>query len=83
MKNDLRVQERADATPDIDTPVLAPGYIRCAAGMHPDHDDAVVFTPGQLLPDWAAEALQHQKPEPSSDGIYVLTKAPDVRKKRS
>jgi hypothetical protein len=28
----------ADATPDIDTPVLAPGYVRCEAGMHPDHE---------------------------------------------
>jgi hypothetical protein len=64
----------ADATPDIDTPVLAPGYVRCEAGMHPDHDEAVVFTPGQLLPQWAADALRYQRPEPSSDGIYQLIK---------
>jgi hypothetical protein len=73
MANDLKAQERADATPDIDTPVLSPGYVRCPAGMHPGHDDAVVFTPGQLLPEWVAEALAEQKPEPSYDGIYVLS----------
>jgi hypothetical protein len=41
--------------------------------MHPDHGEAVTLTPGQLLPQWAADALQDQRPEPSSDGIYELT----------
>jgi hypothetical protein len=52
---------------------MRPGFIRCAPGMHPDHGEAVTFTPGQLLPQWAADALQDQRPEPSSDGIYELT----------
>jgi hypothetical protein len=64
MANDLRAQERADVTPGIDTPVLSPGYVHCEAGMHPDHGDAVVFPPGQLLPKWAAEALAEQRPVP-------------------
>jgi hypothetical protein len=72
MAKDLKAQERADATPDIDTPVLSPGYVRCAAGMHPDHGEAVVFVPGQLLPDWAADALASQRPVPTPDGIYEL-----------
>jgi hypothetical protein len=73
MVNDLRAQERADATPDIATPVLSPGYVRCPAGLHPDHGDAVTFTPGQLLPEWAAEALAEQRPVPTPDGIYELS----------
>jgi len=78
MADDLRVQERAVATPQPDH-VFAPGYIRCPAGMHPDHGEAVVFTPGQLIPGWAAQALVEQRPEPTFDGIYVLvnTNGPD------
>src|SRR5688572_28342392 len=78
--NDLRAEERADATPDIETPALAPGYVRCEAGMHPDHDEAVVFTPGQQLPGWAAKALLDQHPVATADGIYLLAKNPVRRR---
>jgi hypothetical protein len=72
MANDLRAQERADATPQPGY-VTSPGYVRCPAGMHPDHGDAVGFPPGQLLPEWVAEALAEQRPVPTYDGIYELS----------
>ena len=36
-------------------PRLSPGYVHVAA--HPGHGEPVVFSPGQLLPDWVAERL--------------------------
>ena len=72
MANDLRAQERADATPQPGY-VTSPGYVRCPAGMHPEHGDAVGFPPGQLLPEWVAEALAEQRPVPTYDGIYELS----------
>jgi hypothetical protein len=36
-------------------PRLAPGYVHA---VHPDHGEPVVYTPGQLLPDWVAEAIE-------------------------
>jgi hypothetical protein len=47
--------------------------------MHPDHGDAVVFTPGQLLPDWAAELLAKQRPVPDH-GVYQLVKPKETKK---
>lgn len=49
--------------------VVAPGYIRAT---HPDHGEAVVFVPGELLPDWAAEALKAGGAEADPDGIVRL-----------
>jgi hypothetical protein len=40
--------------------------------MHPDHGDAAVYPPGQLLPDWVAAALARQRPEPDRHGVYRL-----------
>jgi hypothetical protein len=36
-------------------PRLAPGYVHCDA--HPDHGEPVVYTPGELLPDWVRVEL--------------------------
>ena len=33
----------------------APGYVHCDA--HPDHGEPVVYTPGQLLPEWVRADL--------------------------
>jgi hypothetical protein len=52
--------------------VLSPGYVQCEAGMHPDHGDAVVFPPGQLLPRWVVAALVAQRPDPDEHGVYRL-----------
>jgi hypothetical protein len=68
---DEAAQERAGATAQ-QVGVLSPGYVQCAAGMHPDHGEATVYPPGQLLPDWVASALATQRPEPDELGVYRL-----------
>jgi len=50
--------------------------------MHPDHGDAVVYPPGQLLPDWVAAALATQRPEPDRHGVYRLAVPTKPRAKR-
>ena len=72
LKMDLRAQERGDRPAAAEVFTTAPGYVQVPAGMHPDHDDAVVFAPGQLLPDWAADALRQQKTLPDRQGVYRL-----------
>jgi hypothetical protein len=69
---DLRAQERGGDKPSLPPHTLSPGYVRCAAGMHPHHGEPATFAPGQLLPDWAAAALLDQRPEPTDDGVYEL-----------
>jgi hypothetical protein len=36
---------------------LAPGFVHVDA--HPDHGEPVVYTPGELLPDFVLDALAH------------------------
>jgi hypothetical protein len=43
---------------------VAPGYVYVA---HPDHGEPVVFVPGELLPDWAADALDAGRAEAGWD----------------
>jgi hypothetical protein len=53
-------------TPDDDAPAaagltggdarLAPGYVHVDA--HPDHGEPVMYTPGELLPDFVQDALR-------------------------
>lgn len=38
---------------------LSPGYIHA---IHPDHGEAVVYTPGQLLPEWVCDRLDAGAP---------------------
>jgi hypothetical protein len=71
---DQAAQERGAATAH-DVGMQSPGYIQVPAGMHPDHDEAVMFNPGELLPDWAAEAMRKQRPEPDEHGTYHLSAA--------
>jgi hypothetical protein len=75
---DEAAQERAGAVARS-IGVSGPGYILVPAGMHPDHDEAVTFVPGELLPGWAADALLDQRPEPDEHGVYHL--APVGRRK--
>jgi hypothetical protein len=35
--------------------VQAPGFIRA---VHPEHGEPVVFTPGEQLPAWVADAVE-------------------------
>jgi hypothetical protein len=74
MAKDLRAQERGNESdlPRLPRLRMAPGTIHCAEGMHPDHDEATVFTAGQLLPDWVAKALAEQRPWPNELSVYVL-----------
>ena len=51
--------------------------------LSPSEEEEMVNDPraqergrGQLLPQWATDALRDQRPEPSSDGIYQLIKKP-------
>jgi hypothetical protein len=44
---------------------------------HPDHGEEVVFVPGELLPDWAAQALDSGRLDRDAAGITRL----DLRKK--
>jgi hypothetical protein len=58
---DAAAQERgpAGALP----PMRAVGYVHVQAGAHPDHDDAVLFLPGELLPSWVVALLDKQHPD--------------------
>lgn len=78
---DQAAQEKAGAAAR-DVGVLSPGVVEVPAGMHPDHGDAVVFTPGELLPDWAAAALAEQRPDPDRHGVYRLAVPTKPRAKR-
>jgi len=49
--------------------VQAPSYIRA---KHPDHGEPVVFVPGELLPEWAAEKVKAGKAKVDADGVMVL-----------
>jgi hypothetical protein len=66
---DRRAQERAGATaPNIG--LTSPGYVRA---RHPHiADTEVTFVPGELLPDWAADALRAGTGKPTPDGHIVL-----------
>jgi hypothetical protein len=64
----IAAQGRAGAAPH-NLGVQSPGYVQVPAGMHPDHDEAVTFVPGEMMPRWAAEALLHQRPEPDEHGV--------------
>jgi hypothetical protein len=58
-------EHRLVPPPDDDAPAaagltggdarLAPGYVHVDA--HPDHGEPVLYTPGELLPDWVRAAL--------------------------
>jgi hypothetical protein len=48
---DMLAQERGDTPPDSPQFMLSLGYVQVPAGMHPDHDDAVVFTQGKCCPN--------------------------------
>lgn len=63
---DLRAQEKPVGVPKVG--VQSPGYIRA---VHPEHGEPVVFVPGELLPDWAAEALAAGQGR-VEDGYVVL-----------
>jgi hypothetical protein len=76
---DEAAQERAGAVAR-DIGVQSPGYILVPAGMHPDHNEAVTFVPGEMLPRWAAATLLDQRPEADEHGVYRLT-APVGRRK--
>ena len=66
---DRRVQERADGkAPSIG--VTAPGYIRAKS---PEHGEDVVFVPGELLPQWAADAVRVGKGKPADGGVIELS----------
>jgi hypothetical protein len=75
---DETAQEQAEAVAH-NIGVQSPGYILVPAGMHPDHDEAVTFVPGEMLPGWAASALLDQRPEGDEHGVYRL--APVGRRK--
>ena len=64
---DEAAQEKAEAALHP-VGVLSPGYVQVAAGMYPDHGDAVVFPPGVLLPDWVVAAFTAQRPAPDEFG---------------
>jgi hypothetical protein len=76
---DEALQEAADATAH-QVGVQSPGYVQCEAGMHPDHGEATVFPPGQLLPDWVVAALAEQRPVPDEHGVYRLATKPAVKR---
>jgi hypothetical protein len=63
---DLAAQEFGDPPPAaVRSAVLAPCYVR---GHSPEGHD-VVFTPGERLPEWAADALANVN---RSDGAQVV-----------
>jgi hypothetical protein len=68
----------AEGAKPVPTGMTSPGIVQVPAGMHPDHDEPVVFTRGELLPEWAARALLEQQPQ-LDQGVYKL--APVGRRK--
>jgi hypothetical protein len=79
---DETAQEQAGATPH-NIGVQSPGYIAVPPGMHPDHNEAVTFVPGELLPRWAAAALLDQRPDPDEHGVYRLAAPPSRRRRKA
>jgi hypothetical protein len=49
--------------------MLAPAFVRA---VHAEHGEPVVFTPGELLPDWAAEALEAGHGKFVDEGVIEL-----------
>jgi len=54
MAEDQAAQERGGAHPEPRRQVLAENYVHA---VHPDHGEAVVYVPGQALPDWVVDAM--------------------------
>jgi hypothetical protein len=75
--NDQAAQERAEVR--IKLGMVAPGTVHAPAGMHPDHDEPIVFVRGEMLPEWAVRALLDQQPK-LDQGVYKL--APVGRRKQ-
>ena len=51
---------------------LSPGYVHA---VHPDHGESVTYTPGQLLPEWVADALDNgAQLVPVADGEFNLVR---------
>jgi hypothetical protein len=66
---DHLTQEQAGATAH-NIGVQSPGFIR---GIHPDHGEPVLFTPGELLPAWVVAALDGGKGHyEATTGVFVL-----------
>lgn len=58
--------------------MLSPGYIRVA--RHPEHGEAVVYAPGQLLPQWVTDALDGGALlRPVSEGVFELVRPSPAR----
>lgn len=55
---------------------VAPGYVRA---VHPEHGEPVVFVPGEMLPAWAAEALEAGRTQTGDDGVTTLRPRPARR----
>jgi len=54
---------------DTQAGMVAPGHVQA---IHPEHGEAVVFLPGERLPDWAAKAFADQKPVPTRQGSFTV-----------
>jgi hypothetical protein len=62
-------QERAGAVAH-DIGRQSPGFIHAT---HPEHGEAVVFVPGELLPGWVVEALDGGRGRyDAATGVFVL-----------
>jgi len=56
--------------------MLSPGHIRVA--KHPEHGEPVVYVPGELLPEYVADALANGamlRPVPDMPGVFDLVRA--------
>lgn len=66
---DITAQEQAGATA-APAAVLSPGHIRAVS---PVHGEPVLFVPGEMLPDWAAELMGAEAFTRDDAGVYTLT----------
>ena len=78
-ENDRVALER-DQAARHDAGMPAPGYVHAT---DPDHGEPVVFVPGELLPEWAAEAFREQGPQPDAANVYRLQTGEAKRGSRS
>ena len=66
---DVAAHERAGAAAHS-TGRVSPGYLQAT---HPEHGEAVVFVPGELLPAWVADALDGGRGHYDvGSGVFVL-----------
>jgi hypothetical protein len=67
---DIRRQEKGPRDAP-EPPATSGSYIRCQ--RHPVHGEAVMYLPGELLPEWVRQRLQEARPDAVDPRVLVLS----------